>query len=161
VSLISKIFLYFHFVIHVTPISSRCHSFKRALVSLDTLAAGISGRCVKPLSSGWMVLKMAVACLCYDLRCESHRRINMAANALVTTRIDPNIKAEAAAVLAEIGLTVSDAVRLMLIRVAREHALPFEPLVPNAETIQAMKDSMAGKVEWVESVDALFDGLDE
>jgi DNA-damage-inducible protein J len=73
----------------------------------------------------------------------------MAANALVQTRIDGTIKDEATVVLSAIGLTVSDAVRLMLTRVAREKALPFEPLVPNQETIAAMKDVRAGKVEAV------------
>jgi DNA-damage-inducible protein J len=65
----------------------------------------------------------------------------MAANALVQTRIDGAVKEEAATVLAAMGLTVSDAVRLMLTRVARDKALPFEPLVPNAETIEAMKEA--------------------
>ena len=71
----------------------------------------------------------------------------MAANELVQARIDGAIKKEAAAVLATIGLTVSDAVRLMLTRVAREHALPFDPLIPNEATILAMKDARTGKVE--------------
>jgi DNA-damage-inducible protein J len=73
----------------------------------------------------------------------------MAANALVQTRIDGAIKDEAAAVLNTIGLTVSDAVRLMLTRVAREKALPFEPLVPNGKTIAAMKAARAGKLKSV------------
>ena len=62
----------------------------------------------------------------------------MAANQLVQARIDGAIKEEAATVLAAMGLTVSDAVRLLLTRVAREHALPFDPLIPNATTIAAM-----------------------
>jgi len=69
----------------------------------------------------------------------------MATNALVQTRIDGAVKEEAATVLAAMGLTVSDAVRLMLTRVARDKALPFEPLVPNAETIEAMKEAREGK----------------
>jgi DNA-damage-inducible protein J len=69
----------------------------------------------------------------------------MAANALVQTRIDGTVKEEAATVLAAMGLTVSDAVRLMLTRVAREKALPFEPLVPNETTIAAMKEARKGK----------------
>jgi DNA-damage-inducible protein J len=52
----------------------------------------------------------------------------MAANQLVQARIDGAIKEEAAAVLAAMGLTVSDAVRLLLAKIAREHALPFDPL---------------------------------
>jgi len=61
----------------------------------------------------------------------------MAANALVQTRIDRAIKDEATAVLAAMGLTVSDAVRLLLTKVSQEKALPFEPLVPNAATYSA------------------------
>ena len=73
----------------------------------------------------------------------------MAANALVQTRINGSIKAEASAVLATMGLTVSDAVRLMLTRVAHDKALPFEPLRPNAETIAAMQEARAGNLEAV------------
>lgn len=73
----------------------------------------------------------------------------MAANALVQTRINSTVKAEAAAVLATIGLTVSDAVRLMLTRVAHDKALPFEPFRPNAETIAAMEEARAGTLETV------------
>ncbi len=80
----------------------------------------------------------------------------MAANALVTTRIDGAVKEEAAAVLAAMGLTVSDAVRLMLIRVAREHALPFDPLIPNAETIEAMKEARRGGLSSFDSVEELM-----
>lgn len=73
--------------------------------------------------------------------------IDMAANALVQTRIDGAVKEEAATVLAAMGLTVSDAVRLMLTRIARDKALPFEPLVPNDTTIAAMKEAREGKVK--------------
>jgi DNA-damage-inducible protein J len=73
----------------------------------------------------------------------------MAANALVQTRIDAQVKREASIVLEAIGLTVSDAVRLMLTRVAREKALPFDPLVPNAETLSAMSDARAARLETV------------
>ena len=58
----------------------------------------------------------------------------MAANALVQTRVDGAVKSEASAVLAKVGLTISDAVRLMLIKVAREKTLPFNAWEPNAET---------------------------
>ncbi|MGV1953273.1 type II toxin-antitoxin system RelB/DinJ family antitoxin [Agrobacterium vitis] len=73
----------------------------------------------------------------------------MAANQLVRVRIDGEIKAEATVVLAAMGLTVSDAVRLLLTRVAQEKALPFEPLIPNETTIAAMREVRAGKVEAV------------
>ncbi|OLP61003.1 damage-inducible protein [Xaviernesmea oryzae] len=50
----------------------------------------------------------------------------MAANALVQTRIDADIRDRAAAVLEPMGLTVSDAVRILLTRTANEGALPME-----------------------------------
>jgi len=73
----------------------------------------------------------------------------MAATQLVHARIDGTIKEEAAAVLAAIGLTVSDFVRLGLTRVAREKAMPFEPLVPNETTIAAIEQARSGKLETV------------
>jgi DNA-damage-inducible protein J len=83
----------------------------------------------------------------------------MVANALVQARIDSEVKEEATAVLAAMGLTVSDAVRLMLTRVAREHALPFDPLIPNPKTIEAMKEARRGQLQPFDSVDDLMDDL--
>ena len=56
----------------------------------------------------------------------------MAANALVQTRIDADVRDRASAVLESMGLTVSDAVRILLTRTANEGALPLE-LVTNSE----------------------------
>lgn len=67
----------------------------------------------------------------------------MASNAFVRARIDEHLKDEAAAVLAEMGLTVSDLVRMTLTRVAKDKALPFELKVPNAETRAAMEEARA------------------
>lgn len=67
----------------------------------------------------------------------------MPANAVVRARIDERLKDEATAVLSELGLTVSDLVRITLTRVARDKALPFELKAPNAETRAAMKESRA------------------
>ena len=83
----------------------------------------------------------------------------MVSNALVSTRIDKKVKADAAIVLEAMGLTVSDAVRMLLTRVAREGALPFEPLVPNAETIAAMKEARAGKLAEFNTIDDLMADL--
>jgi DNA-damage-inducible protein J len=77
-------------------------------------------------------------------------------NTVVRARIDGRTKAEAEAVLASIGLTVSDAFRLMMVRIAKEKALPFEPLVPNDETIEAMKAARRGELVNVGSIDNLF-----
>ena len=81
------------------------------------------------------------------------------ANDVVRARIDGKIKAEASVVLATMGLTVSDAFRIMLTRVAHDKALPFDPLIPNATTIAAMREARAGKVKKVDSVDALMADL--
>jgi DNA-damage-inducible protein J len=83
----------------------------------------------------------------------------MAANATVRARIDENIKEEASVVLAAMGLTVSDAFRILLTRVAREKAFPFDLLVPNAETIEAMKEAREGNLTSFSSVQGLLADL--
>jgi DNA-damage-inducible protein J len=80
----------------------------------------------------------------------------MARSAVVRARIDEKTKEDASAVLAAIGLTVSDAFRLLMVRVAKEKALPFEPLNPNAATIKAMKEARRGKLKTFKGVDALM-----
>ena len=83
----------------------------------------------------------------------------MSTNIVVRARINEDIKNEAAIVLAEIGLTLSDAFRMLLIRIAREKALPFEPLVPNKETIEAMKAARRGDLVTVGNISNLLDSL--
>ncbi len=85
----------------------------------------------------------------------------MASNALVTTRINENIKHEASEVLATMGLTVSDAVRLMLTKVAKEKSLPFDLWQPNAETIAAMEEARKGNLETFDSLDDLMKALNK
>ena len=83
----------------------------------------------------------------------------MPATALIETQVDSNIKDEADAVLASLGLTVSDAVRLMLTRIAQDHALPFDPLIPSAETVAAMLDARRGGLASFNSVEDLMADL--
>ncbi|HLJ16694.1 MAG TPA: type II toxin-antitoxin system RelB/DinJ family antitoxin [Bryobacteraceae bacterium] len=83
----------------------------------------------------------------------------MGDNSVVRARIDQHTKREAAAALKKIGLTVSDAFRLLLVRVAAEKALPFEPLNPNAETIAAMKAARRGELVKVGKPDKLLRSL--
>lgn len=83
----------------------------------------------------------------------------MPTNAVVRARIDAHIKEEASTVLATMGLTVSDAFRIMLTRIAREKALPFEPLVPNETTIAAMREARAGNLKSFDSVEKLMSDL--
>lgn len=70
----------------------------------------------------------------------------MSENAVVRARIDERTKDEAAAVLGAMGLTVSDAFRMLLVRIAKEKKLPFRPLQPNARTIAAMRAARRGKL---------------
>lgn len=70
----------------------------------------------------------------------------MTENSVIRARIDETTKAEASAVLAAMGLTLSDAFRLLVRRIAAEKALPFEPWVPNAKTIAAMKAARRGEL---------------
>jgi DNA-damage-inducible protein J len=62
----------------------------------------------------------------------------------VRARIDTDLKNEATAVLAKMGLSVSDAIRMMLVRVAAEQKLPFDVKVPNAATQDAMREADSG-----------------
>ncbi len=80
---------------------------------------------------------------------------------VVRARIDVKTKEEAAAVLGAIGLTVSDAFRLMMVRIATEKRLPFEPLVPNAETVAAMEAARRGDLFTVGDVNGLIADLHE
>lgn len=59
------------------------------------------------------------------------------------------------------GLTVSDAFRMLLVRVAAEKALPFEPLTPNQETIDAVRAARRGELVTVGSPDALIASLSD
>lgn len=84
----------------------------------------------------------------------------MTATAFVRARIDETLKAEAAIVLAELGLTVSDVVRIVLTRVAKDKALPFEMRLPNKLTVQTIEKSELGiDVHQAKNADDLFDQL--
>jgi len=81
------------------------------------------------------------------------------ATTMVHIRIDEQVKAQAAETLASMGLSVSDAVRMMLMRVAAEKALPFDVRVPNAETIAAMKELDEGCGKRFDSLEDLMADL--
>jgi len=88
----------------------------------------------------------------------------MASTAFVRARINEDLKNEASAVLAEMGLTVSDVVRITLTRIAKDKALPFELKIPNAETRAAMEEARTlAKTESARFADPqqMFDALDE
>lgn len=83
----------------------------------------------------------------------------MPANSVVRARIDARIKNEAAAVLGAMGLTVSDAFRLMMVKIAKERALPFDPLVPNDETVDAMRAARRSELMTAGSPERLIPDL--
>ncbi len=69
----------------------------------------------------------------------------MAATEIVRARIDSETKDRANAALAEMGLSMSDAIRLLLLRIADEKRLPFDVKAPNASTRKAMVELELGK----------------
>lgn len=74
-------------------------------------------------------------------------------NQIVQARVNAEVKAQAAAVLAAMGLSVSDAVRMLLTRVARDKTMPPELFVSDKTTLEAMKDAQEGRVESVTLAD--------
>ena len=82
----------------------------------------------------------------------------MPADSIVRSRIDTATKQRTAA-LAAMGLTISDAIRLLLLRVADEKRLPFDVTVPNAKSRQAMQELAAGKGKRSAAAAALFKDL--
>ena len=73
--------------------------------------------------------------------------------------MDEKTKAKAAKTLAGMGISVSDAVRMLLVRVAAEKALPFEVRVPNPTTVKAMRAAERGKGKRYRSANALLEEL--
>ena len=85
----------------------------------------------------------------------------MATTTMVHVRIDDQTKDRAASALAAMGLSISDAVRVFLTRVATEQALPFALKVPNAETQAAMEEARAMGRPRFATAQALFDDLEK
>jgi len=83
----------------------------------------------------------------------------MGADTYVRARIDAETKQRATEALEAMGLSISDAIRLLMLRVADEQRLPFDVRVPNAATRKAMAELDAGKGKRFNSADALFKDL--
>ncbi len=81
------------------------------------------------------------------------------ADTYVRARIDSETKARASDALAAMGLSVSDAIRLLMLRIADEHRLPFEIRAPSASSRQALAEIEAGKVQRFATVDDLMADL--
>jgi DNA-damage-inducible protein J len=81
------------------------------------------------------------------------------ADSIVRARIDTNTKNAAAEALEAMGLTISDAIRLLLLRVADEKRLPFDVKVPSKSSRKALAEVAAGKVKTAASVRDLMADL--
>lgn len=84
---------------------------------------------------------------------------SLASTDLLVHDVPEDAQARASAVLADMGLTVTDAVRLLLARIAHDKTLPFEPFTPGATTIAAMQEARQGALPRFASVQALMDEL--
>ena len=88
----------------------------------------------------------------------------MAHTSMLHVRVDDDVKAQASEALAAMGLSISDAVRILLKRVVNDQAFPLELKVPNAQTRAAMEESramMQARTARFSSADALFDDLEK
>lgn len=83
----------------------------------------------------------------------------MAADAVVRARVSESTKREASAILEAAGLTTSDLIRMVLIRVVEDKALPFDPVRPNKVTVKAIEAAHAGKVKSAKSAKELMKTL--
>ena len=83
----------------------------------------------------------------------------MATETVVRARIEATTKSRATKALAAMGLSISDAIRLLLVRVAADKALPFPVKVPNATTRKAMAELEHGKGKRFASAKELFSDL--
>jgi DNA-damage-inducible protein J len=83
----------------------------------------------------------------------------VAADSIVKARIDSGTKERASAALAVMGLSISDAIRLLMFRVAEEQRLPFDVKIPNAASREAMKELNEGRGHSSASAEDLFKDL--
>ncbi|MCM5705846.1 type II toxin-antitoxin system RelB/DinJ family antitoxin [Larsenimonas salina] len=83
----------------------------------------------------------------------------MPTDSVVRARIDADTKERATAALEAMGLSVSDAIRLLMLRVADEQRLPFSIQVPNTTTAKALTELDSRKGKRFDSTEALFEDL--
>lgn len=85
----------------------------------------------------------------------------MAKTAVITTRIEPELKQEVETVLAELGLTTSQAMLLYFKQIALQRGIPFAVKIPNQETMNAIAEAREPyTLPTFNTVDDLFDALE-
>jgi len=82
-----------------------------------------------------------------------------ATTTMIHVRIDERVKVKATKALAAMGLSMSDAVRVLLTRVAADKTLPFDVRVPNATTRKAIAELERGGGKAFSNVDELMADL--
>ena len=80
-------------------------------------------------------------------------------SALIQTRVEPDLKAEVERILREIGISTSEAITIFLNRVKLENGIPFELKLPNAKSLEAIKDIEDGNVETFKSAKDMFESM--
>ena len=94
------------------------------------------------------------------VRTKARARSPAAKTGMIRARVSPELKAEAEGILAEIGLSSSDAIRMFYKQVTLRNGLPFEARIPNATTRKALQDAEAGRgMTDYASVDEMFEDL--
>ncbi len=83
----------------------------------------------------------------------------MSAEDIAQARIAPDTKRRAAAVLEPMGLSISDAIRLLMLHIVDQQRLPFETGAPSAESVEAMNELAKKKGERFDNAKALFEDL--
>lgn len=128
----------------------------RCPVVLNVLPDGLEG--------GGVDVKRLRNFMGYTVATEGARiaqEIQMQGADVVRARIDPDLKRQATEVLDEMGLSLSDAIRLLFVRIAADRAMPFEVRAPNKQTIAALEESERGGLPAFQSIEALMADLND
>jgi DNA-damage-inducible protein J len=80
----------------------------------------------------------------------------MAQDSVVRARIDEKTKKQAEKVFAACGMTLSDAIRIMLTKTARDKEIPFSIHVPNSKTKKAIREAQSGKMYRAKDLEELL-----
>jgi len=84
----------------------------------------------------------------------------VAKTAMITTRVDPDLKADAEKVLSKLGISTTEAINLFLSQVRLRRGLPFDVKIPNKTTLKAMKDAEEGRnLSSYDSLDKFFEKM--
>jgi len=84
----------------------------------------------------------------------------VAKTAMITTRVDPDLKADAEKVLNKLGISTTEAINLFLSQVRLRRGLPFDVVIPNKTTLKAMKDAEEGRnLSSYDSLDKFFEKM--